>query len=185
MQPATLPVIMASNEPTDSSVDAQTRQILRSLRRIIRRTDISSREQEQGFGVTAPQLLCLIAVVEAGTTTQVELSERLQLGGSTINGVVDRLEQKGLLSRTRDPQDRRRLLTTATESGRDLVRRAPPPLHSRLVHGLERMSEFERATIARSLEVLVDLLEARNLDVAPILAEGPIPRPDEITGPNG
>lgn len=170
---------MASDATSDPTVDQQTRDILRSLRRIIRRIDISSREQEQGFGVTAPQLLCLIAVVEAGTTTQVELSERLHLGGSTINGVVDRLEQKGLLTRVRDPQDRRRLLTSATDAGRELVQRAPPPLHSRLVSGLGQMSGFERATIARSLEVLVDLLEARGLDVAPILVEGPIPRPDE------
>lgn len=161
------------------SVDQQTRAILRSMRRIIRRIDISSREQEHFYGVTAPQLLCLIAVVEAGTTTQVELSERLHLGGSTINGVVDRLVQKGLITLTRDPQDRRRLLTAATEAGRDLVAKAPPPLHQRLVTGLASKTEQERDSIAHSLEVLVDLLEARHIDAAPILAEGTISQTDD------
>ncbi len=167
-----------TRDPVIPTVDQQTRAILRSMRRIIRRIDISSREQEHFYGVTAPQLLCLIAVVEAGTTTQVKLSEQLHLGGSTINGVVDRLVQKGLITLTRDPQDRRRLLTTATDAGRDLVAKAPPPLHQRLVTGLKNKSAQERDNIAHSLDVLVDLLEARHIDAAPILAEGTITQND-------
>jgi DNA-binding MarR family transcriptional regulator len=170
---------MAHNQAEHAALDEKTSDILRSLRRIIRRTDISSREQEQLYGVTAPQLLCLIAVVEAGTTTQVELSERLHLGGSTINGVVDRLEHKGLIARSRDPHDRRRLLTYATDAGKELVRTAPPPLHQRLVNGLKNMNEEERNTIAESLHVLVELLEAQHLDVAPILVEGTINLSDD------
>ncbi|MFQ5555167.1 MAG: MarR family winged helix-turn-helix transcriptional regulator, partial [Acidimicrobiia bacterium] len=52
---------------------------------------------------------------------------------ATITGLVDVLERKGLVTREPNPDDRRSLLVTLTESGRDL--RKTTPTVSDMYHG--------------------------------------------------
>lgn len=55
--------------------------------------------------------------------TQVALAEFIGADKSRIIGVLDELENDGLLERTRDPADRRARLVTITEEGRRRRRR--------------------------------------------------------------
>jgi len=154
--------------------------ILRSLRRIMRRVELSSRELETTYGVTAPQLICLLAIVERGSLTQAQLSEQVHLSASTLVGVLDRLETKQLVRRERDARDRRRINLTATDAGTHLARQAPPPLQDTLLKGLGALSDLEQLAMAASLHRLVYLLEAQDSAVAPMLAPGPIPQPEPL-----
>lgn len=153
--------------------------ILRSLRRIMRRVEGASAELLEAHGVTAPQLLCLHALVRAGNLTQIELSREVRLSPSTLVGVIDRLEAKGLVRRRRDPDDRRRIHIAPTEAGRAVERAAPEPLQLQLERGLGAMPEDERLAIAQALDRLVHLLEAQHIDAAPVLASGPLPPPPD------
>lgn len=152
--------------------------ILRSLRRIMRRVELSSRDLETTYGVTAPQLICLLAIVERGSLTQAQLAEQVHLSASTLVGVLDRLETKRLVLRQRDPRDRRRINLTPTGAGLHLARQAPPPLQDTLLKGLGALSELEQVAMAASLQRLVDLLEAHDVAISPMLAPGPIPKPE-------
>lgn len=154
--------------------------ILRSLRRIVRRVEGASDELEASHGITAPQLLCLHAVVTAGSLTQVELSREVRLSPSTLVGVIDRLAAKGLVTRRRDRVDRRRIHVIPTEAGRLVERAAPEPLQRQLERALEALPGAERAAIAGALERVVHLLEAEGIEAAPVLASGPIPKPAEL-----
>lgn len=49
------------------------------------------------------------------------LAERLQLQHHSIVGLVDRLEQRGLVHRRRDPADHRRALVSLTEAGEQII----------------------------------------------------------------
>jgi len=168
-----LPV--SESEPANPSFD-----ILRSLRRIVRRIEGASFELESQHGVTAPQLLCLHALVRAGSITQIELSREIRLSPPTLVGVIDRLEAKELVKRQRDAHDRRRIHLVLTDAGRAVASRAPEPLQHHLERGLEALPEANRVVIASALSQLVHLLEAEHLDVAPVLATGPIPKPAEM-----
>jgi DNA-binding MarR family transcriptional regulator len=154
------------------------RRILHSLRRVLRRVEMSSRQLETDYGVTAPQLISLIEIVAAGSITQIDLSERVHLTPSTLVGVLDRLHVKGLIQRERDAEDRRRVNVSPTASGLKLVQKAPPPLQDTLLKGLGELSASELLTMAAALERLVDLLEAQEADPEAMLAPGPIPKPD-------
>jgi len=68
--------------------------------------------------------------------------------------------------------DRRVVNVIATAKGRALADNAPSPLQDGLADALKRLSEMEQATIALSLERIVDLMEARDIDAAPILETG-------------
>jgi DNA-binding MarR family transcriptional regulator len=146
--------------------------ILQSLRKIIRAVDIHSRKLADGHDITAPQLVCLLAVVEKETSTTKELAQRVHLSPCTVVGILDRLEKKGLVKRLRDTVDRRVVNVMATAAGRTLANNAPSPLQEGLADALKRLSEMEQATIALSLERIVDLMEARDIDAAPILETG-------------
>jgi DNA-binding MarR family transcriptional regulator len=89
-------------------------------------------------------------------------------------GIIDRLQEKGLVNRARDSKDRRVVYVTATQKGRDLVGKAPSLLQDRLAEALKTISEKEQKTITTSLERIVDLMEARSLQAAPVLETGPI-----------
>jgi DNA-binding MarR family transcriptional regulator len=148
--------------------------ILQSIRRIIRAVDIHSRKLFSTSKLTGPQLLSLITIAENGPLTSVDLGKQIYLSPSTIVGILDRLEQKELVSRTRDREDRRRVFVEVTPTGRKVVEDAPSPLQDRLAEALINLPDLERATIALSLERIVDLMEAGQIDAAPILETGPI-----------
>jgi len=165
---------------SDSGSALVTIAILRSLRRIVRRVEGASDELEASHGITAPQLLSLRAVVQAGSLTQVELSREVRLSASTLVGVIDRLADKGLVTRRRDAKDRRRIHVTPTEAGRAVERAAPEPLQRQVERALEAMPAAERQAIASVLERVVLLLEAEGIDAAPLLTSGPIPKPADL-----
>ncbi|MFM2092497.1 MAG: hypothetical protein RLZZ127_2986 [Planctomycetota bacterium] len=159
---------------------AVDRRVLAALRAILRRVETASTDLERRCGVTQPQLLCLQAVVELGTTTQVDLARSLHLSPSTLVGVVDRLEAKGLVRRTRDDQDRRRIFIRATDTGRSLAATAPEPLSQHLQHLLADLPAGEVDRMAATLDRLAALIGAVPGDAPPILTSGPIPKPPEL-----
>lgn len=146
--------------------------ILRSIRRIIRFTDIHSHKLRVEYGVTAPQLACLLRIAARDRTTVTDLASELTLSASTLVGIVDRLESRGFVRRERSSRDRRQIFIFATKEGRDLLGRTPSPLQERLAAALGALPGAEREEIAKALERIVELLQIGPLDASPILATG-------------
>ena len=61
--------------------------------------------------------------------------------------------------RERSREDRRIVMVSATEAGRNLVRDTPSPLQQKLAEALKELPELEQATITLSLERIVALME--------------------------
>jgi DNA-binding MarR family transcriptional regulator len=148
--------------------------ILRSLRRIIRAVDLHSRQLAIQHNVTGPQLICLLQVVQDGSVTVTSLARAVHLSPSTVIGILDRLEAKELITRQRDALDRRKVLVAVTDEGLAITNCAPSPLQDTLAEALHILPEMEQETIAAALQRVVDLMEARHLDAAPMLETGPI-----------
>lgn len=69
------------------------------------------------FNITPGQYGVLRCLWEDGPCTPKELAQTLRLETSTISGVLDRMEKKGLVERVIDKKDRRSVRVMATESG--------------------------------------------------------------------
>lgn len=135
--------------------------ILIALRRIMHFVDAYSKKLAVEHHITGPQLICLYSIVKEGPLTLSELGRRVSLSMSTVNGIVDRLDYKGLIVRERKDRDRRKVLITATDAGKKLTSQAPLPLQDRLAHAIAQLPELEQVSIALSFERVVEMMEIK------------------------
>lgn len=148
--------------------------ILQALRRIIRAIEIHSHRLSQNHQITGPQLGCLLAIKQHGALTSTGLARTVFLSPSTVVGIVDRLEEKGLLTRMRSTCDRRQVQLCLTEEGHRLADNAPSPLQETLTGSLKTLPPLELVSITLALDKLVSLMEAGDISAAPILETGPL-----------
>lgn len=151
-------------------VDSMEMGIIRSLRRIIRAVGLYSRELLGRRNLTTSQLAALRHLARRGRLAAGEVARGVSVSQATITGVLDRLERRELVTRTRDPEDRRRVVIELTEAGREVVATSPPPLHERFVLRLAELPEAERKEIDRVLRRIVRMMEAEDVEAAPVLA---------------
>lgn len=72
------------------------------------------------LGLTYPQYLVMLVLWEEEPQTVGELGARLYLDSGTLTPMLKRLERAGFVTRTRDPDDERRVLVMLSEQGRSL-----------------------------------------------------------------
>jgi DNA-binding MarR family transcriptional regulator len=171
--PGANPILLDPIEQTER-VDLR---VLSAMRRIIRRVDLYSKVLAAKAQITSPQLVCLLMLAEKGAMTATTLSRQVFLSPSTIVGIIDRLEEKGLVTRARATIDRRVVAVTITDEGLRVAQSAPSPLQDTLAEALRALPHHEQVEIAGSLERVVSLMEAQNVDAPPSL------EPDSLTKP--
>ena len=71
-------------------------------------------------GLTYTQYITMMVLWEDGQVTSKRLGEKLYLDSGTLTPVLKKLEEKGLVTRARDPQDERNLLVCLTPAGEAL-----------------------------------------------------------------
>lgn len=88
---------------------------------------VSHRRLEQelnAYGLTVPQFIALHCIEENEQgCSMTQLAESAYQVSATMTGIVDRLVDRGLVSRTRVPQDRRTLRVSLTQEGKELMQR--------------------------------------------------------------
>ena len=74
-------------------------------------------ERLDPFGITPGQYAVLYCLWNKGEITPKEISQSIFLEMSTVSGVLDRMQKKGLIQRVVDPNDRRSVRVAATPEG--------------------------------------------------------------------
>lgn len=135
-----------------ASGDGELTRILKAIRRIVRAVDLHSRQIDRAVGLTMPQLVVLTIVERLGEVTVTAVSEAADLSPATVVGILDKLEDKGLLERYRSTVDRRIVHARPTATGHRLLASAPPPLGLTFKASFARLPANERAAIIHALE---------------------------------
>ena len=91
--------------------------------------------------------------------TQAKLSEYLEVNPSVMSKLIDNLEQRDLVTRTIDPEDRRRMVITLTDGGREFQRKMRVQLRERICRSLKTLTPTERKTLADALDIVKNLIE--------------------------
>lgn len=162
---------------------AQEDEILRSLRRIIRAVDLYSRRLITQTGLSGPQLTCLRQLARRGPLQTNHLAEAVNLSPATVCGILNRLEQRGLVVRERRSDDRRKVLVSLSEAGADTVEHSPPALHDSFLFKLRALPDAEQQSIRSTLRQIVQMMAADDLDAAPLLIPGESVTPGPASEP--
>lgn len=133
--------------------------IARALRQINRAVDLHSRALLQRHGLTAPQLATLLEIERLQPVSSGVLASEVHLGSATLTGILDRLEQRGLVCRTRHAGDRRSILLSLTDLGTELFASAPSQLCESFQQRLAALPEWEQTSILSTLQRVAVMME--------------------------
>lgn len=147
-------------------------EVLVALRRIIRATDLHSKQLSKNFGLTTPQVYVLQAIRDLGDVTTGQLSGRVNLSQGTVTTILDRLESRGLIERYRSLADRRVVHARLTTQGRRVLKKAPPLLQERFRAAFASLGPTDQDRIVKTLKEVAHMMGAGELDAAPVLAVG-------------
>jgi DNA-binding MarR family transcriptional regulator len=167
-------------ESRDAEI-AVTNQVVAALRQIIRAVDAHSRTLVKQYQLTGPQLVVLKRVADGEFRSIGELARTVYLSQATVTGILDRLEARGLVQRARALDDRRRVTVTLSPAGEQILQATPPLLQEHFIRRFLQLADWERSQVLSSLQRIVTLMEAKDIDATPILATGPIDASSEGT----
>jgi len=153
------------SETTSETPQNLVRDIIYQIRRLMQAGELFTKELNKTYQVSAPQLHCLLALNENGPLPPSQIARRIMVKSSTVTGIIDRLEQKGLVYRLRNSPDRRVITIQLTEAGKELAQNAPPPIQHKIVDGLKKLPEGEIQQIILSLSKLTHMLDVHDLEV--------------------
>jgi DNA-binding MarR family transcriptional regulator len=147
-----------------------TMEILMRIRKIVRSINLESKKIEKEYGVSIPQVLCLHYLRDKNNfqAGQGEIRQYLNLNPSTTSGIINRLENKGLVARLPKSGDKRVVTISLTSKGDQLMNRMPSLLHERLSDKLNSLDNETINRVQSSLELLVKLLGIDKLEAFPL-----------------
>lgn len=152
----------------------QTREVLLALRRIIHAVDLHSAALTQTVGLSAAQIFTLQTLADAGHAMPAgELAMRIDLTQGTLTAILDRLERKSLVLRTRGQDDRRKVLITLTDAGRQVLADAPPLLQQNFTRSFSALRSWEQSQILSSLQRVAEMMHAPPPPEAAALLDAP------------
>ncbi len=155
-------------------------EVLVSLRRVIRATDLHSKHLAKTTGLTAPQILLLQTIRNKGEITIGELATIMNLSQATVTTIIDRLEKRLLVKRVRSTSDKRKVFAVLTESGFEVLKSAPIPLQDQFARQFEGLQEWEQTMIISSLQRVAHMMDAQHIDASPVLDVGQLDRNDSV-----
>jgi DNA-binding MarR family transcriptional regulator len=128
--------------------------------------------------------LAVLFMIREGVASPASMAQRLGISRAVVTGLLDRLEERGLIRREPDPGDRRRLRIAMTASGLDASERLGRTVVDDLAAELGVSSPGEREALATALALLERKIEIL-LDQTPAPAGAmrePNPWDDETPG---
>lgn len=116
-------------------------------------------EETSELGLTTVQYAALHMIDEIPNVDQASLSSMIAFDKTTIVKVLDRLEEKGLITRERSETDRRRQLLNATKRGQEVVRQIEPMINRCEERILAPLSAPDKR---RFMEMLTQIVRVNN-----------------------
>lgn len=153
-----------------------------SLRRILRATEFNARSLAHATGLSVAQLVVLELVAAEDRVSPSSIARGAGVGHATATSLIDKLQRRGLITRTRGERDRRHVWVSITDAGRELLSKAPNPLQRTYSEQFEKLPDWEQAMIVATLEKVAFLLNAGTIDASPLLHVGAVDPKDDTSG---
>jgi len=137
-------------------------------RAVVRFQDATQRYDEavgEIFGLGPTERLCLSFLWD-GPKTASAIARQVRLTPAAVTALVDRLEKRGFVRRTPDPNDRRKVLVEAGEETIKVTADAYLPMRDR---GAEILAKYSEAELRTVIAVMNDTLRVQDEATAELL----------------
>ena len=155
-------------------------ELLVSLRKVTRAIGIYSKKLSKESGLTSPQLIVLKEIDQHDGCMVKDIAQSINLSSATVTSILDRLEARAYVIRERSIKDKRKVGLHLTEQGKTVINNAPRPLQARFINSFEKLQDWEQTQLVSTMQRIASMMDAENLDAAPMLEVGAI---QEITEP--
>ncbi len=135
--------------------------ILITLRQIHRAMSIYSKSLEKHYGLTSPQLLILHELFQSDQIAIGEIARKISLSQATVTDIIDRLEVKGLVTKTKNNFDRRQVLIKYTSSGKDIIDKKLSLLQKDFLVEFNKLQKWEQHLLLSSVERIASMMKAK------------------------
>ncbi len=146
--------------------------LLIAIRQITRAIDMSSKRLVKSAGLTAPQFLVLQTLSVAVPRKPSDIAKEVFLSQATVTSIVDRLSKAGFVRREKSDEDRRVINIYLTDKGLERLDNTPPLLQENFTRQFEGLARWEQTLLLSSLQRLAAMMNAEEIDAAPILEVG-------------
>lgn len=109
-------------------------------------------ERLEPYGLTPFHYLVLCCLWEEDRLSTSGIAEKLGQLGATLTGVVDRMEDRKLVYRERDPEDRRTVRIWLTPNGEKLKEVLPQIGEQTVDKALNKISKAEQELVSKVLD---------------------------------
>lgn len=152
--------VRTSPAPPEAPANPQTRlgQSFKAAMGALRR--LRGREAQHPGDLSYAQYGLLFGLAEAPELSSSQLACVADLAPGTVTQMLDHLEESGLVARTRSSRDKRVVLVSLTERGRDRVEQRRARFEGRWSKALAGFSDQELLTAAAVLDRLHTMFEA-------------------------
>ncbi|MDP2633550.1 MULTISPECIES: MarR family transcriptional regulator [unclassified Pseudoalteromonas] len=158
-------------------------ELLVALRRVIRAIDLHSKQLNKTSGLTGPQLLIMHEVDQSDGITASRIAQNVNLSPATVTNILDRLENRNLVSRVRSQLDKRRVSLYLTQIGKELLANAPQPLQEHFIEKFTALDEWEQSQLLSSMQRIAAMMDADKIDASPLLEVGALTKQAEQKTP--
>lgn len=148
---------MAASEKLQPA--GETLQFMQRMWDFVHALDVCSKRMMSTIGVTGPQRLVIRIVGQKPGQTASEIASMLGKHPSTLTGVLARLEERDLIVRQIDPEDRRRSRFKLTTAGKKVDRERRGTVEAATRRALGRVTPGDVQKTLDLVAVLVEELE--------------------------
>ncbi len=132
------------------------------VQKLVRVFQLFERDQIKVHGFTSSQCYSLIEIQKSSSLTMNELSDRMNLDSSTMTRVIDKLVRDELIKRERDEADRRIVLVSLTDKGKEAASSLNSSVNEYYKKIISSIPEGTMDEVLKGVSILLKAFETAN-----------------------
>jgi MarR family transcriptional regulator, organic hydroperoxide resistance regulator len=169
--------VVRTNQPAVRATDDPYGPIIADFRAAMNQIKCASSERLVRMGISMAQLHIMYTLQRSGEMPMSRLADVLHVSLSNATGLIDRIEERGFVERTRVPEDRRVVMIRVTDAGRRMLEEVDAISSELLRSVFGRIGRSQVAAVGRAIaELRRGLEETTGVTSDPHAVSTPAPR---------
>ena len=141
-----------------------------------------SKQLVNKYGLTGPQMIVLKVICQSGEqlVNSTQLAHEVSLRQATITSILDRLVEKGYIRREKSKVDKRKTYIKPADRASAVFEQNPTLLQEDFIKQFDELKDWEQDLMIASLERMADMMHAKFIDAAPVLANAELSDPQPL-----